>query len=449
MANETVKLAEFAAGLDYDDIPASVKQRAKDAITDTVAATIFGCNLPWSRIIIDYARRMGSGGQSRILGDGDAPVLAPFAALANGALAHAFELDGAVRPSVGAHPGATILSSALSLAQERALGGKDLLAAFVAGAEVLIRIGRATRHSNETRGFHAPGTTGPFGAAVACGKLLGFDVRQMTNALGIAGSLSSGLVEFSRSGTGAMVKRLHFGRAAEGGLLAANLAAAGFTGPRTVLEGECGFLKVFCNEWDTTQLTRELGSKWLTARISMKRFACHTASHTPVQAILDLKRNEGLRASQVAAITIAAGAKALARHNIKAPADVMIGQYSIPFCVALALIGDPTDPRTFRDADVADPQIRSLSDRIQLVPWAASAMPSPIATTTTVSTNDGRVLKATVADFKGTPDNPLNREELREKFLKLTRRYDPASMSGLFERLQCIEDEGSLEWISI
>ncbi|MEW6672955.1 MAG: MmgE/PrpD family protein [Thermodesulfobacteriota bacterium] len=449
MSNETVRLAEFAAGLDYDDVPASVRQRARDSIADTIATTVFGRDLPWSRIVIDYARRMGSGGRSRILGDGDVPVIAPFAALANGVLAHAFELDGAVRPSAGAHPGATILSAALALAQERGFGGKDLLTAFVAGSEVMIRIGRATKHSNETRGFHAPGTTGPFGAAVACGKLLGFDARQMTSALGIAGSLSAGLVEFSRSNTGAMVKRLHFGRAAEGGLLAANLAAAGFTGPQTVLEGECGFLRVFCDEWDASELTRELGSRWLTSRISMKRFACHTASHTPVQAILGLKRSEGLQASQVASIIIEAGEKALSRHNIKAPADVMIGQYSIPFCVALALVADPTDPRTFRDADVADARIRSLADRIRLVPWASSAPPSPIATLTTVTTTDGRVLKAMVADFKGTPDNPLSREELREKFLMLTRHCDPAAMSGFFERLQCIEDEQSLEWISV
>ena len=449
MANETVTLAEFAVGLDHDGVPASVKQRAKDSIADTIATTVFGREFPWSRIVIDYARRMGSGGSSRILGDGDAPVMAPFAALANGALAHAFELDGATRPSAGAHPGATVLSSALALAQERGFSGQDLLTAFVAGSEVMIRIGRATKHSNETRGFHAPGTTGPFGAAVACGKLLGFDVQQMTNALGIAGSLSSGLVEFSRSGSGAMVKRLHFGRAAEGGVLAANLAAAGFTGPETVLEGECGFLRVFCNEWDSSELTRELGSNWLTSRISMKRFACHTTSHTPVQAILDLKRSEGLQASQVASITIEVGEKELSRHNIKTPADVMIGQYSIPFCVAVALVGDPRDPRTFRDADVTDPRIRSLCDRIQLVPWAAPARPSSIATATTVNTSDGRVLKAIVADFKGTPDNPLDRAELREKFLMLTRHCSQVAMLSLFERLQCLEDEQSLEWISV
>ena len=212
MSGETIRLAQFASRLRFEDLPAPAIQRAKDSIIDTIATIAFGRCLPWSAMIVAYARRMGDGGRSRILGDGERPVVAPCAALDNGALAHAFELDGAVRPSAGAHPGATVLTAALATAQERGLSGRALLTAFVAGAEVMIRIGRATKHSNETRGFHAPGTTGPFGAAVACGHLMGFDAERMTNALGIAGSLSSGLVEFARSGTGAMVKRLHFGR---------------------------------------------------------------------------------------------------------------------------------------------------------------------------------------------------------------------------------------------
>ena len=295
MSGETIRLAEFAARVRLEDVPAPVIQRAKDAIADTIATIVFGRSLPWSGIIVAHARRMGDGGRSHILGDGARTVTAPYAALANGALAHAFELDGATRPSAGAHPGATILTAALALAQERGFSGRQLLAAFIAGAEVMIRIGRATKHSNETRGFHAPGTTGPFGAAVACGHLLGFDAERMTNALGIAGSLSSGLVEFARSGDGAMVKRLHFGRAAEGGLLAASLAADGFTGPSTVLEGDCGFLNAFCNERDVSELTRGLGETWLTSRISMKRYACHTA--VPHAGPGD-RRHEGERADR-------------------------------------------------------------------------------------------------------------------------------------------------------
>src|SRR4029077_12396467 len=134
------------------------------------------------------------------------------------------------------------------------------------------RIARATKHSNERRGFHAPGTTGPFGAAVAAGRLLRLDAAAMTNALVIAGWLGSGLMEFARSGTGAMVKRLHLGRAAESGVLAASLAADGFTGPASVLEGAFGFLRVFCgDQHDAAELTRGLGETYATRSITLKR----------------------------------------------------------------------------------------------------------------------------------------------------------------------------------
>src|SRR6202045_1661071 len=189
MAEETIRLAKFAAALRYEDLPASVVRQAKDCIIDTVAAGICGSALPWSRIVIDYAERTGPRGKCRIPGRGGRSVQAPAAALANGALAHAFELDSLTRPGAGAHPGATGLPPALALAQERGAGGRALIAAFVAGNEVMIRIGRATGHTNEARGFHAPGTTGPFGGAVAVGHLLGLDTAALANAPGLAGSL--------------------------------------------------------------------------------------------------------------------------------------------------------------------------------------------------------------------------------------------------------------------
>src|SRR3954449_10210518 len=248
MANETVTLAEYAAALRYEDLPMEVIACAREAIIDTAAAAVQGSALPWSRIVIAYAERTGPGGRSRILGQGG-QVQAPAAALANGALAHAFELDSLTRPGAGAHPGATVLPPALAAAQQPGMqaSGRDLIAAFVAGNEVMIRIGRPTGHTNEVRGFHAPGTTGPFGAAVACGHLLGLDETHMANAIGIAGSLAGGLLEFAR-GDGGTVKRLHLGRASEAGVLAASLASAGFAGPRTIIEGEFGFLRVFCTE---------------------------------------------------------------------------------------------------------------------------------------------------------------------------------------------------------
>ena len=177
-AHETERLAAYAAALRYEDLPPAVLQRAKDCIIDAVATISFGAELPWSKMIIAYAQRYGGGGKSAILGTGGLSVNAPAAALANGALAHAFELDATTEPNSGTHPSATLFTSSLAVAQERGLGGRDLVTAFVAGGEVMYRIGYATKHSNETRGFHAPGTTGPFGAAVAVGPPAAVRCRQ-------------------------------------------------------------------------------------------------------------------------------------------------------------------------------------------------------------------------------------------------------------------------------
>src|SRR6267143_3825590 len=270
-------------------------------------------------------------------------------------LADAFELDSLMRPGAGAHPGATVLPPALAVAQQAGASGKALIAAFVAGNEVMIRIGRATGHTNEARGFHAPGTTGPFGAAVAAGCLLGLDAAKMTNALGIAGSLCGGLLEFAR-GDGGMVKRLHLGRASEAGVLAASLAADGFAGPRTVLEGEFGFLKVFCTEFDESQLTRGLGEEFLVSTTVLKRYPCHATAHAAVRAVRDLQAEHGFGGPDVEAITVTGTERMVERHNILEPADLMLAQYSIPFCVALALHREARDPESFDETALRDPQ---------------------------------------------------------------------------------------------
>src|SRR5262245_51858985 len=390
MTKESAELADYAATCRYEDFPPDVIERAKQCIADTVAATIFGYDLPWSRMVVAFAEKNGAGGHSRILGRGARRVHAPAAALANGALAHAFEMDNLTWPSTGVHPGATLLASALALAQEHGRDGRELITALVTGAEVMIRIGRATQHSNEGRGFHAPGTTGPFGAAVACAKLLRLDRERMRNALGIAGSLACGLLEFARAGNGAMVKRLHLGRAAESGVLAASLASDGFTGPASVLEGEFGFLPVFCgSEFDPHELTDSLGDSYATRSIMLKRFPCHITAHTSVQAILDLRAAHGYAAVDVASIHIAGNDKMVRVNNIPSPADIMMAQYSIPFCVALAHVRDPRDPRSFDEGALREPQIRALAERVTIT--IAKDRPTPLAATVTVALKDGRV----------------------------------------------------------
>jgi 2-methylcitrate dehydratase PrpD len=440
MANETERLAEYAAALRYEDLPPDVVACAKDAIIDTAAAAIQGSALPWSRIVIAYAERTGPGGQSRILGHGGL-VQAPAAALANGALAHAFELDSLTRPGAGAHPGATVFPPALAVAQQEGRGGRALIAAFVAANEVMIRIGRATGHTNEARGFHAPGTTGPFGAAVACGHLLGLDAARMTNALGIAGSLAGGLLEFAR-GDGGTVKRLHLGRASEAGVLAASLAGAGFAGPRTVLEGEFGFLRVFCTDYDKAQLTRGLGDDYVTLSTVLKRYPCHATAHAAVRAVRDMQAEHFFSGDDVEAITVTGNRRMVERHNILEPADLMLAQYSIPFCVALALYREARDPESYDEGALADPRIRALTRRVRLVPEPSEDGHGAMGSTVAVTLADGTRFERHEAS------GLLERSELADKFTRLTRGVlGEDRAAALFGRLRRLEAEPDLAWL--
>jgi 2-methylcitrate dehydratase PrpD len=428
------RLAEFAVGLRYESIPPEVLERAKDCIVDTVGACVFGSQLPWTQIVIEYATRNSAAGGCAIFGTPH-KVRAPFACLANGAAAHAFELDCLVEPSVGIHPSAALAVPGLAPAMGLKLNGRQLLSAVVAGYEVLYRIGDAARQSIEKVGFHSPGVVGVFGTAVVIGRLFGLDAQKMANAFGIAGSLSSGLMEFSR--TGGMVKRLHLGRSAEGGFMAAVLARDGYTGPAGVFEGKFGVLNTFCRDADPARLTKDLGVTWHVMKNKIKRFACHSTAQVPVTLALDLKARHGITGADVEAISIAANAKTVNYHDIGEPRDLTMAQYSAQFCVALALCRDPTDPRVFSEASLADPGIRALARDTRVVPLPDAGHVSQVRVS--LRLKDGRDVSAEGHEHKGMPSLPFTREELLEKFLKLTAHRDRAKAQRLFSQLAAAE----------
>ncbi|HXQ83421.1 MAG TPA: MmgE/PrpD family protein, partial [Xanthobacteraceae bacterium] len=281
MAGETKALAQFAAGLRYEDIPAPAVAIAKACIVDTVGVVLFGSTMPWSKIVDDYVQHVGTG-RSSILDSGFRRTSAPGAAFANGAFAHAFEFDNLRQPSTGVHPGATVLTGALAAAEEAEVSGKDLITAFVAGLECMFRFALAAKSSSEKLGFHAPGITGVFGSAVAASRIMKLTAQQTTMAMGIGGSFCSGLLAFVKSGQGGMVKRIHMGRAAEGGVTAANLAARGFEGPEVILEGKFGVLDVYARDGDASLIAAGLGERWETLTITFKTFPCHVTSQSPV-----------------------------------------------------------------------------------------------------------------------------------------------------------------------
>jgi 2-methylcitrate dehydratase PrpD len=207
-----------------------------------------------------------------------------------------------------------------------------------------------------------------------------------------------------------------------------------------VLEGEFGFLKVFCTKWDEAELTRGLGEAFLVSSTVLKRYPCHATAHAAVRAVRDLQAEHGFSGPEVEAITVTGTERMAERHNILEPADLMLAQYSIPFCVAVALHREARDLESFDETALRDPQIRAPCRRIRLVPEPGGAH-AGMASTVTIALADGRHLKA-------GPRTGCSNPELEDKFLRLTRHAlgEPGA-TALFERLQRLQSEADLSWL--
>jgi 2-methylcitrate dehydratase PrpD len=247
-----------------------------------------------------------------------------------------------------------------------------------------------------------------------------------------------------------MVKRLHLGRAAEGGFMAANMAHNGYTGPEQVLEGKYGFLGTFCRDTDPPRLTRGLGTEWHTLKTMLKRYACHITAHVPVTAALELKAEHRFAGSDVASVTVAASEKVVSHHDIPDPQDLAMAQYSTPFCVALALHRDPLDPRSFSGENLKDPAIRALARNVKVKLRESAPGDHAHVSHVTVRLKDGREFTREQREFPGMPSRPLTRDELLAKFLKLTTPADRARGERLFAQLaevEKVDDVSTLDFI--
>jgi len=440
MPGETRALAEFAAALRYEDIPAPVAAITKVCTIDAVAVALFGSSLPWSKSVENFARHVGSNGSSTILSPQLRRASAPAAALANGTFAHAFEFDNLRQPSVGVHPGATATVGALAVAEECGVSGHDFLTGLVAGNECMLRTGLAAKQTSELIGFHAPGLTGVFGSAIAASRIMKHDARQTAMAIGIGGSLCSGLLAFAKAGNGGMVKRLHMGRAAEGGVTAAYLAARGLEGPDVLLEGKFGYLDAYARDGDPKLLTDGLGTRWESLNIWFKMFPCHVTAQAPVRAIQQLQREYHFGPQDITQIVIEASEKVLSHHAEREPQDVGTAQYSVPFSVALAVYRDPADPRAFLDGPTQNPEILDLCKRIELRPYGGSmAVGHNASCRLEVSLADGRSVAIAKTDFDNDDTAESLEQRIERKFLNLSAGLSEDQRKTLLTRLKSIE----------
>jgi 2-methylcitrate dehydratase PrpD len=442
MTAHTKNLAAFAANLRYEDIPQASRDSAKACVQDNVGDCFFGARTPWTQLVIDYAEKIGKGGNCTILGSNGPKVNAAAAALANGTSSHAFEMDTVRVPATGVHPGGSGVPPAMAVAEELGSSGKDLITAFVAGMEVMTRVGLATHHSSETKGFHAPGLTGTVGAAVAAGKLYGLDAEKMTHAIGISGSLCSGLMEHTQAGNSPMVKRLHVGRGCESGVMAANLAATGFEGPVTMLEGKYGYMNAFAINPDLDELSKGLGEIWQTETIGTKRCALHGGAQGPVQALEELREEHGFGPEDIEAITYGTSEKICANHNIKEPVDLGGVQFGIPFAIAMSAYRDVTDPYQVLATDPYDETIRALAARVTLELDPETKKPGRAWwTRLDVTLKDGRKLQKIIEWFRGSSQAPLTEADRDRKFRLSTAKEDEAYREGVLARIKDLENQ--------
>src|SRR5881628_757397 len=328
--NETRTLARFVAETGFTDLPGRLVENLKITVLDTFGAALVGSVQPWAQHIVAVVQSLGGTPEAIVINQSWRTDVSR-AAFANGVLIGAFECE----PLTGSHASGTVLPAALAICERERLGGAAFLTALAVGFEVSARIARTAVGLETVRGFHNPGTQGPFGAAAAVGKLYGFDEERLTNALGIAGSSSAGLLEFAWSGGD--TKRLHLGRASQLGLESALLARQGVRGPATVLEGRYGYFNAFSTPPRMERLVEGLGTEWAIEPPSLKSYATHVTHQAVVEAIQSFKRGHSRDPKALSRIVIR-GAPGIVeeRHAKRAPQDVLGGQYSLPCTTALA-----------------------------------------------------------------------------------------------------------------
>ena len=411
---QTRRLAQFAHSLRYDELPSEVREIAKSCILDTLGCVLLCSTYPWGRIVSEYVKSTGGKGESIVVGKG-IKVPAGHAALANGTMAHGFEADDVYIPAIH-HPGAVVVPAALATAEREGANGRAFMAAVVAGYEVMNRIGEAATESLLMRGFFPTGTNGPFGAAAAAGNLIHLDEDQMANALGIAGSQSSGVFEGIKEGR--MTKRFLAGRAAQSGLMAADLAKLGLTGPTTVVEGEWGYLKAHSDRVDLSRLTENLGKSYRIMETTFKPYPCCKGIHAAIDGMLDLNREYHFNPGEVKEIIIGGYEKLVKMHDIYEPATPMAAQFSIPYVVSVALLKGSPGLEAFTDKSIKDRKVLDFARKVrtvvdpEVVPYFPENEPSKV----TVRLKSAKSYSKTVIHSKGTPENPMDGIELEDKF---------------------------------
>jgi 2-methylcitrate dehydratase PrpD len=431
----TEQLSRFVVGCTLACVPEHVVARARMFVLDYLGVALTGLGSESSRIIADVIESMGGKEKCSVIGRAyrTNPMMA---ALVNGAIGHAVEMDDDHRTSV-LHPAVAVVPAAIATAEWTGAGGAKLLEGVISGYEVMTRLGDAFLGTQYYEGFHPTGTCGVFGAVAAAGRILDLPLETLVAAFGIAGTQAAGLEEWKSDGS--WIKRLHPGKSAEAGVLAAYLAKGGYTGPATIVEGVYGFLKAFSynRKWDVNIILKDLGTEYRGYGTSFKPYSGCRFYHQVIDATLALVREHKIQSQDVKDVTVRVYRTAYLTLFEPAarryqPGTVVDAQFSIPYAVATSILHGAPMPVHFTDKAIRNPKILTLCKKVRGIPDTEyeKGYPARFPTDVTIALTDGR----TVSGFRdlpsGDPENPIYEkkgrfeEEIVEKFRALLA-YQP------------------------
>ena len=439
----TRKLAEFAVNKRLDEIPASVQERARDAIVDSIGTVFAGLEEDSVLQVRKLAARETREGRGSVLGT-NLKLAASGAAMANGAAAHALDYDN-ISLTVSGFIASPVLFAALAVAEEEGgVSGKRLLEAFIVGWEVEAAIARGLGVHHYAKGWHSTSTLAHFGAAVAVGKILGFDAQRMQYAIGTAAAEASGM----RTMIGNMLNPFHLGKAARNGVVAGRLVQAGFTAHPDVLEVGWGFCEVFngAGNFDLDAMLAGIGDPYdlVDPGLVIKVYPCCGLVHSALDGVIDLVTKHDLKPEQVRKATVAVHELVPKTMRFDRPATGYEAKFSTPFCAATALAERSVRLSHFTDERANDGALRRIMDKVSMVVHpdlhGNDTFLTKEFTDVTLELADGSKVEQRVPRIgnRGSRDRPVTLEDLRAKFMDCASGY--GNQNGVRQLFSALAD---------
>lgn len=442
------EFAEYVVFLDFSDLPADVIQYAKLCLLDSVGCTMGGITTNAGKILVDTFKRLGGNFESTLFGDG-AKLSCVAAAHVNAMLNNALDFDEVSHVPIS-HAGSTIIPPAIAVAESIGADGKDLLTAIVAGYEVSMRIGFAVEYSKEQmKKVWGLGTWQIFGAVTAAGKLLGLNTEELVNALGVAGANapvpSINKANFPR----VTMCRNNYGSAAESGVLAALLAKEGFTGPGHIFEGDTGFWRMAGSDrCDFEAMTKGLGEDYWIKKIEFKKYPAARWGHTTIDAALDVLQRNRLDVKKIDTVNVRTFSRITRppwpNRQPRTEEEAIV---SLPYLIAVSILGIKPGLEWREKETMENSEVLKLAQKVNLsVDEVAEEMFPEKYRSTVEMIVDGKSYQQQVDFPKGSLENPMNAEEIGEKFHNLLSHLVGARKTRRVKRIiQTIEKLSSVK----